>query len=118
MIQSKSSYYVHLGCNYDKIPMMKKTQKTLIKVLQGILILTTLVTMIALGIFLWNLISNTPNDEEPPIVTNPDYVFVLNDYTYYESDDLDFNFIIADITITSNVSIKLPLSTLTTSENI
>ncbi len=109
---------MHIGCNYDKIPMMKKTQKTLIKVLQGILILTTLVTMIALGIFLWNLISNTPNEEEPPIVTNPDYVFVLNDYTYYKSDDLDFNFIIADVTITSNVVIKLPLSTLTTSENI
>ncbi|MDP3442454.1 MAG: hypothetical protein Q8T08_06285, partial [Ignavibacteria bacterium] len=39
-------------------------------------------------------------------------------YTYYKSDELDFNFVIVDIKISSNVSIKLPLSTLTTSEGI
>ena len=98
--------------------MMKKTQKTITKVFQGLLVLATLITMIVLGIFLWNIISNTPNEEEPPIVTKQEYNFVLDDYIYYKSDDLDFNFIIADIKVTSNVAIKLPLSTLSTSEGI
>ena len=97
---------------------MKKTQKTITKVFQGLLVLATLITMIVLGIFLWNIISNTPNEEEPPIVTKQEYNFVLDDYIYYKSDDLDFNFIIADIKVTSNVAIKLPLSTLSTSEGI
>ena len=109
---------MHITFNYDKIPMMKKTQKTIIKLFQGLLVLATLITMIVLGIFLWNLISNTPNEEEPPIVTKEEYNFTLVDYIYYKSDDLDFNFIIADINVTSNVSIKLPLSTLSTSEGI
>jgi len=97
---------------------MKKTQKTITKVFQGLLVLATLITMIVLGIFLWNIISNNPNDEEPPLVTKQEYNFVLEDYIYYKSDDLDFNFIIADIKLTSNVAIKLPLSTLSTSEGI
>jgi len=97
---------------------MKKTQKTITKVFQGLLVLATLITMIVLGIFLWNIISNNPNEEEPPIVTKQEYNFVLEDYIYYKSDDLDFNFIIADIKVTSNVTIKLPLSTLSTSEGI
>lgn len=97
---------------------MKKTQKTITKVFQGLLVLATLITMIVLGIFLWNIISNTPNEEEPPIVTQQEYNFVLEDYIYYKSEDLDFNFIIADIKVTSNVAIKLPLSTLSTSEGI
>jgi len=97
---------------------MKKTQKTITKVFQGLLVFATLITMIVLGIFLWNIISNTPNEEEPPIVTQQEYNFVLEDYIYYKSEDLDFNFIIADIKVTSNVAIKLPLSTLSTSEGI
>lgn len=97
---------------------MKKTQKTITKVFQALLVLATLITMIVLGIFLWNIISNNPNEEEPPIVTKQEYNFVLEDYIYYKSDDLDFNFIIADIKLTSNVAIKLPLSTLSTSEGI
>lgn len=109
---------MHRRVNYDKIPIMKKTQKTITKVFQGLLVLATLITMIVLGIFLWNLISNNPNEEEPPIVTKQEYNFVLEDYTYYKSDDLDFNFVIADIKVTSNVAIKLPLSTLSTSEGI
>jgi hypothetical protein len=98
--------------------MMKNSRKTFIKVLQRLLVLATLITMIVIGIFLWNLVSNTPNDDEPPIVTEPEYVFTLEDYTYYKSDELDFNFVIVDIKISSNVSIKLPLSTLSTSEGI
>lgn len=98
--------------------MMKKTQKTITKLFQGLLVLATLITMIVLGIFLWNLISNTPNEEEPPIVTKQEHNFTLVDYVYYKSDDLDFNFIIADIKVTANVAIKLPLSTLSTSEGI
>lgn len=109
---------MHRRVNYDKIPIMKKTQKTITKVFQGLLVLATLITMIVLGIFLWNLISNNSNEEEPPIVTKQEYNFVLEDYTYYKSDDLDFNFVIADIKVTSNVAIKLPLSTLSTSEGI
>lgn len=109
---------MHRRANYDKIPMMKKIQNTLTKVLQGLLILATLITMIALGIFLWSIISNNPNEEEPPIVTKQEHNFTLVDYVYYKSDDLDFNFIIADIKVTANVAIKLPLSTLSTSEGI
>jgi len=112
---------VHIGCNYDKIPMMKKTQKTLINILQGLLILTTLVTMIALGIFLWNLISNTPNEEEPPIVNPNDkqtFDFSVNNYTLFEVEEFGFDFILAEIHIDSNKPINLSLSHFVTNEGV
>jgi|GEM_PF-1285110 len=116
---SKSSNYVHSECNYDKIPMMKNTRKTFIKVLQGLLVLATLITMIVIGIFLWNLVSNTPNDDEPPIVnTEESFEFSIVDYEYFKFEDLDFNVLIATIRLNANYAYNIPLSKLKTSENI
>ena len=110
---------MHRTFNYDKIPMMKKTQKTITKLFQGLLVLATLITMIVLGIFLWNLISNTPNEEEPPIVSKDEsYEMSVVDYEYFKFDDLDFNVLIAKIKVQSKFEYNIPLSKLRTSENI
>ena len=99
--------------------MMKKTQKTITKVFQGLLVLATLITMIVLGIFLWNIISNTPNEEEPTIVNKHEsYEMSLVDYEYFKFDDLDFNVLIARIKVKSSFEYSIPLSKLKTSENI
>ena len=98
---------------------MKKTQKTITKVFQGLLVLATLITMIVLGIFLWNIISNTPNEEEPTIVNKHEsYEMSLVDYEYFKFDDLDFNVLIARIKVKSSFEYSIPLSKLKTSENI
>ena len=110
---------MHRTFNYDKIPMMKKTQKTITKLFQGLLVLATLITMIVLGIFLWNLISNTQNEEEPPIVSKDEsYEMSVVDYEYFKFDDLDFNVLIAKIKVQSKFEYNIPLSKLRTSENI
>jgi hypothetical protein len=110
---------MHRFVNYDKIPMMKKTQKTITKVLQGLLVLATLITMIVLGIFLWNLITNEPVEEEPPIVSKDEtYEMSVVDYEYFKFDDLDFNVLIAKIKVQSKFEYSIPLSKLKTSENI
>ena len=110
---------MHRTFNYDKIPMMKKTQKTITKLFQGLLVLATLITMIVLGIFLWNLISNTPNEEEPPIVSKDEsYEMSVVDYEYFKFDDLNFNVLIAKIKVQSKFEYNIPLSKLRTSENI
>lgn len=101
--------------------MMKKTQKTITKLFQGLLVIATLITMIVLGIFLWNLISSTPNEEEPPIVdpsVKQTFNFSINDYTLFEIEEFGFNFILADIHIESNKPINLSLSHFITSEDI
>ena len=99
--------------------MMKKIQNTFTKVLQGLLVVATLITMIALGIFLWNIISNNPNEEKPPIVNKDDsYEMSVVDYEYFKFDDLDFNVLIAKIKVKSNFSYSIPLSKLNTSENV
>lgn len=98
---------------------MKKSQKTFVKTLQGLLIFATLVAMIVLGIFLWNLISNTSNEEEPPVVNAEDaFEFSIVDYEYYKFEELDFNVLIATVHLKSNYSYNIPLSKLRTSENI
>lgn len=110
---------MHRRANYDKIPMMKKIQKTISKLFQGLLVVATLITMIVLGIFLWNLISNTPNEEEPPIVSKEEsYEFSVIDYEYFKFEELDFNVLIARIKIKSNFEYNIPLSKLKTSENV
>lgn len=112
---------MHRFVNYDKIPMMKKTQKTITKVLQGLLVLATLITMIVLGIFLWNLITNEPVEEEPPIVdpsVKQTFDFTINNFTLFEIEEFGFDFILADIHVESNKPINLSLSHFTTSEDI
>ncbi|MDP3442743.1 MAG: hypothetical protein Q8T08_07755, partial [Ignavibacteria bacterium] len=80
--------------------MMKNTRKTFIKVLQGLLVFATLVSMIVIGIFLWNLVSNTPNDDEPVIIdptVKQTFDFSINNYTLFEIEEFGFDFILADI---------------------
>lgn len=99
--------------------MMKKPQNTIKKILQGLLILATLITMIVLGVFLWSLVSDTPKEEEPPIVNKEEsYEMSVVDYEYFKFDDLDFNVLIAKIKVKSNFSYSIPLSKLKTSENV
>ena len=112
---------MHRRANYDKIPMMKKIQNTFTKVLQGLLVVATLITMIALGIFLWNIISNNPNEEKPPIVdpsVKQTFAFEVKDFTLFEIEEFGFDFILANIHVESNKPINLSLSHFVTSEGV
>lgn len=112
---------MHRRANYDKIPMMKKIQNTFTKVLQGLLVVATLITMIALGIFLWNIISNNPNEEKPPIVdpsVKQTFTFEVKDFTLFEIEEFGFDFILANIHVESNKPINLSLSHFVTSEGV
>jgi hypothetical protein len=100
--------------------MMKKSQNTIKKILQGFLILATLITMIVLGVFLWSLVSDTPK-EEPPIVdpsVKQTFNFEVNDFTLFEIEEFGFDFILANIHVESNKAINLSLSHFVTSEGI
>ena len=100
---------------------MKKSQNTIKKIFQGFLILATLITMIALGIFLWSLVSDTPKEEEPPIVdpsVKQTFNFEVKDFTLFKIEEFEFNFILTNIQIDSNKPINLSLSHFTTSEGI
>lgn len=100
---------------------MRKSQTTIKKLLQSLLILATIITMVALGIFLWNLVSDTPKEEEPPIVdpsVKQTFNFEVKDFTLFKIEEFEFNFLLANIQIDSNKPINLSLSHFTTSEGI
>jgi len=118
---SGSPDYMHIGRNYDKITWMKKPQKTFVKILQGLLIFTTLVAMIVLGMFLWNLVSTQPIDDDPVIVdpsVKQTFEFSINKFTMFEIEEFGFDFVLAEIHIESNKSINLSLSHFVTSEDV
>lgn len=101
--------------------MMRKSQNTIKKILQSLLILATIITMVALGIFLWSLVSDTPKEEEPPIVdpsVKQTFNFEVKDFTLFKIEEFEFNFLLANIQIDSNKPINLSLSHFTTSEGI
>lgn len=88
-----------------------------------ILILLTILVGGALGFGVYKLIDLFSNDkqiETKPIETIEDVRLSLNDYTIYydETGDLGFNFVIADITFSSDKNISYDLSNLQTSEKI
>lgn len=100
---------------------MRKSQNTIKKILQSLLILATIITMVALGIFLWSLVSDTPKEEEPPIVdpsVKQTFNFEVKDFTLFKIEEFEFNFLLANIQIDSNKPINLSLSHFTTSEGI
>lgn len=77
--------------------------------------------MVALGIFLWSLVSDTPKEEEPPIVdpsVKQTFNFEVKDFTLFKIEEFEFNFLLANIQIDSNKPINLSLSHFTTSEGI
>lgn len=112
---------MHIGRNYDKMTRMKKPQKTFVKILQGLLISATLVAMIVLGMFLWNLISTPPIDDDPVIVdpsVKQTFEFSVNKFTMFEIEEFGFDFVLAEIHIESNKPINLSLSHFVTSEDV
>lgn len=112
---------MHIGRNYDKMTWMKKPQKTFVKILQGLLIFATLVAMIVLGMFLWNLISTPPIDDDPVIVdpsVKQTFEFSVNKFTMFEIEEFGFDFVLAEIHIESNKPINLSLSHFVTSEDV
>jgi hypothetical protein len=96
--------------------MMKNNKpfsKTLFK-LSMITVLTVL--LLSLGFYVRGLIEN--------IKTNPDpepeqtYTVTLNDYKVYQFMDVQYDFIMASVTITSNKTLNLSNNPFTTSEDI
>lgn len=78
------------------------------------IILVILVILLATGIYV-RYRSAKPTAE--PAET-PENELSITGYAYYKPEDMDFNFVIADLTITVDQPANLKLSQLTTDENI
>ena len=88
-----------------------------------ILILTLILVLGILGFGVYKIIELFSNDkqiETKPVETIDGTRLSLNDYTIYYDDtnDLGFNFIIANITFSNDKNISYDLSNLQTSEKI
>lgn len=75
------------------------------------------VSLLSLGFYVRAVIENLPEDHDDPVVEQI-YTVSLNDYKVYSFNDLRFDFIMADVTVTSNLAFNLPSNPFTTSENI
>jgi len=72
------------------------------------------------GVFTWNLLSKKPviDDIEDPDDKVQTFEFQVDNYTYFNLDELSYDFILAEITINSNQKINLSLSHFVTQESI
>lgn len=75
------------------------------------------VSLLSLGFYVRAIIENLPEDHDDPVVEQI-YTVSLNDYKVYSFNDLRFDFIMANVTVTSNLAFSLPEDPFTTSENI
>lgn len=87
----------------------------------GIVALTlAFVLMVSGGLFIWNtFFAGEPKpDDEDPIIEETVIEVELEDATVFRLKELDFQFVIAEITVTSNKKINLGLEMFSTSEGI
>lgn len=87
----------------------------------GIVALTlAFVLMVSGGLFIWNtFFAGEPKpDDEDPIIVETVIDVALKDATVFRLKELDFQFVIAEITVTSNKKIDLGLEMFSTSEGI
>jgi len=87
----------------------------------GIVALTlAFVLMVSGGLFVWNtFFAGEPEpDDEDPIIVETVIDVALKDATVFRLKELDFQFVIAELTVTSNKKIDLGLEMFSTSEGI
>lgn len=100
--------------------MKRRLRRPFFDVLKIVTILLLIVSIVTAGVFLWNYISKPTNDD----YINPDadkiqtFEYSVNNYTLFNLEQFNFEFILADIHITSNKAINLSLTNFRTSENI
>lgn len=95
-----------------------KSKNNLKKNTLKISVITVLVvSLLSLGFFVRGLVENLPKEiEEPEVI--PEYKVTLDDYKVYQFNDVLYDFIMANVTVTSNVEFTLGQQSFTTSENI
>lgn len=96
---------------------MKKNQFLMTHILKLSAIAVLVVSLLSLGFYVRAVIENLPEDHDDPVVEQI-YTVSLNDYKVYSFNDLRFDFILANVTVTSNLAFTLPQEPFTTSENI
>lgn len=100
---------------------MKSRHRAFSNVLKTSLILLTLVMLVLTTLFIINLTQSNPNNnglDDDEKTSAQTFTFKLEDYTLYRLDELDFDVIVAELSVTSNRAINLSLSHFETSERI
>ena len=98
--------------------MMKKKTVHKTESLKLGLIAVLVVALLSTGFYVRSLMENLPKaDGDDPIVKQV-YTVTLNDYKVYQFTDILYDFILANVTVTSNKAFTLPQDPFTTSENI
>jgi hypothetical protein len=104
--------------DYGKISVMKNSVNKKTNALKFGVIAVLVFSLLTLGFYVRGLMENLPKDvdDDPDVI--PAYTVSLDDYKVYQFNDLLFDFIMANITVTSNVDFTLGQDAFTTSENI
>jgi len=97
---------------------MKKSVSKKPSALKLGVIAVLVVSLLTLGFYVRGLMENLPNDNDDDPDVIPKYTVTLGDYKVYQFNDLVYDFILANITVTSNVDFSLGQDAFTTSENI
>lgn len=93
----------------------KNQKRTFIKIgFIGVLI----VSILSFGFYVRTVIENLKDDPIDNPLPDQTYTVTLDDYKVYQFMDVQYDFIMANITITSNRELTLPQNPFTTSENI
>jgi len=97
--------------------IMMKNNKPLSKIVFKLSMIAVLtVSLLSLGFYVRGLIENIKTDPDPE--PEQTYTVTLNDYKVYQFMDVQYDFIMANVTITSNKTLNLSSNPYTSSENI
>lgn len=102
---------------YVKIVMMKKNLFVMTHLAKLSVIAVLVASLLSLGFYVRAVIEDLPKEHDDPVVEQI-YTVSLNDYKVYQFNDIRFDFVLANVTITSNLAFDLPQDPFTTSENI
>jgi len=75
------------------------------------------IALLSFGFYVRGVIENLPKDD-PDTEIKQVYTVSLNDYKVYQFTDLRYDFIMANVTVTSNLAFSLTQDAFTTSENV
>jgi hypothetical protein len=94
-----------------------RNNKAISKIVFKLSMITVLtVSLLSLGFYVRGLIENIKVDPDPE--PEQTYTVTLNDYKVYQFMDVQYDFIMANVTITSNKALNLSQNPYTSSENI
>jgi len=75
------------------------------------------IALLSFGFYVRGVIENLPKDDPDPEIKQV-YTVTLNDYKVYQFTDVLYDFIMANVTVTSNLAFTLDEEAYTTSENV